>query len=80
MSVPKAAVDEDDCAVFGEDDIGRSGQFLVVYLVAESLAPEGMTQTKLRAGILCSVMRHTFETLLWCHWNMDYNANLRRFN
>ena len=48
VAMPEAAVDEDDGAVLGEDDIRFAGQFLVVYPIAESLVPKGMTQLQLR--------------------------------
>ena len=50
VAVPEAAVDEDDGAVFGEDDVGFAGEAFVVDAVAESQAPEGMTQLQLRLG------------------------------
>ena len=80
VAVPKAAVDEDDSAVLGKDDIRSSWQPFIVNSIPKTITPEDMTQLKFRAGVLGSVMRHTFETLLWCHWDMDYNTNLRRFN
>ncbi len=48
MAVPEAAVDENNGAVLGEDDVRRSREALDVHAVAESELVEGMTQTKLR--------------------------------
>ena len=50
VSVPEAAVDEDDGAVFGEDDVGFAGEALVVDAVAEAQAPEGFAEEQLRLG------------------------------
>lgn len=44
VAMPKTAVDEDDGAVLGEDDIGSSRETLIVDAIAESLVPECMTQ------------------------------------
>lgn len=48
MTVPKTAVDENDGVVFGEDDVGGAREAAVVYAVAETEAPEGVTQFQLR--------------------------------
>ena len=48
MAVPEATVDEDDRAVLGEDNIRGTGEALDVHTVAESEAPEGMTQLSFR--------------------------------
>lgn len=50
VAVPEAAVDEDDGAVLGEDDVRLAGKTLVIGAIAESQTPEGMTQLKLRLG------------------------------
>ena len=41
VAVPEAAVDEDDGAVLGEDDVRRAGEAAVVDAVAEAEMPEG---------------------------------------
>lgn len=50
VAVPEAAVDEDDGAVFGEDDVGFAGEASVVDAVAEAQAPEGFAEEQLRLG------------------------------
>ncbi len=50
VAVPEAAVDEDDGAVFGEDDVRFAGEALVVDAVAEAQAPEGFAEEQLRLG------------------------------
>ena len=39
VAVPEAAVDEDDCAIFGEDEVGGAGEAFIVESVAVSSAP-----------------------------------------
>ncbi len=39
VAVPKAAVDKDDCAVFGEDKVGGAGEASVIKPVSVSSAP-----------------------------------------
>jgi hypothetical protein len=80
VAVPEAAVDEDDGAVLGEDDVRRAGEAAVVDAVAEAELPEGATQEKLRTSVLGSVMRHTLKALLWSHDEANYCSNLHRFN
>ena len=80
VSMPEATVYKDDRSVLGKDDIGRARKALDINSVAEAELPEGMTQLQFRAGILGSVVRHTFEALFWGHGETDYNANLHRFN
>ena len=50
VAVPKAAVDEDDGAVLGEDDVWLAGEAFVVDPIAEAQAPEGFAQEELRLG------------------------------
>lgn len=80
MAVPEAPVNEDDRVVLGEDNVGSPRQTFIIDAIAEAPAPESKAQFQLRAGILGPVMRHAFETLLWSHRYMDYDANLRRFD
>ena len=39
VAVPKTAMDEDNGAVLGKDDVGGAGEAFVVYPVSESLVP-----------------------------------------
>ena len=48
VAVPEAAVDEDDCAVLGKDDVWGAREALVVHSVAEAFLPECMAQSQLR--------------------------------
>ena len=48
VAVPEAAVDEDDGAVLGEDDVGGAGEAFVVDAVTEAKMPEGAAQRHLR--------------------------------
>lgn len=48
MAMPEATVDEDNRLVFGENDVWFSGQFLLIHPIAESMAPEGVSQLQLR--------------------------------
>ena len=50
VAVPEAAVDEDDGAVFGEDDVRFAGEVSVVDAVTEAQAPEGFAEEQLRLG------------------------------
>ena len=50
VAVPESSVDEDDSVVLGEDDVGFTGQSLVVHPVAEASVPEGVAQLQLRLG------------------------------
>lgn len=48
VAVPEAAVDKDDRAVLGEDDVWFAGQPLVIHPVPEPKSPECLTQLQLR--------------------------------
>ena len=50
VSMPEAPVDKDDRPVSRQDDIRAPRQPLVVYAIAESQPPKGITQTQLRLG------------------------------
>ena len=66
VTVPEAAVDEDDGAVFGEDDVRFAGEASVVDAVTEAQAPEGFAEEQLRlcgSGVNGS---HVCMSLLRC--------------
>lgn len=65
VAVPEAAVDEDDGAVLGEDDVRRAWKAAVVDAVAEAEAPEGATQEELRLGGGGVDGGHVAVALLW---------------
>ncbi len=48
VAVPETAVNEDGRAILGKADIRFPWEFLVIYSIAESLVPKGMTQHQLR--------------------------------
>lgn len=51
VAVPEAAVDEDDSAVLGQDEIGGAGESSVIEPVAVSPAPEFTPYCPLRGGV-----------------------------
>ena len=51
MSMPEAAVDEDDCPVFAHDDVGMSRQARMVQAIAESMTEEIAAHNHLRLGV-----------------------------
>lgn len=48
VTVPEAAVDEDDSAVLREDDVRGAGETFDVHSVTESEKPEGITKAQFR--------------------------------
>ena len=56
VSMPEAAVNEDDRPVLRQDDIGGSGETFVVQTVSKAQMPKRMTQTEFRAGIVGSIV------------------------
>ena len=78
MSMPEAAVDENDSTVLWKDDVRTSGEASCVYAISKALAPKSVAQEHLWASILGSVMRHTNISLFRSHcYNCRY-ANLHR--
>ena len=66
MAVPETAVDEDDGAVFREDEIGPAGQGFVFRAVdreAVAEAVEHRAQGELRLGVATADAGHDFGTL-----------------
>lgn len=66
MSVPKATVDEDDGAVFRQDEIGLAGQgfvFRAVHREAVAEAVEHRAQGELRLCVLSSDAGHDLGAL-----------------
>ena len=66
VAVPEAAVDEDDGAMLGEDDVRGTGETLIVRPVAEAHVPECVTQAKLRLRGGGVNGDHVFVALFWC--------------
>lgn len=50
VAMPEAAVNEDYSPVLGKDDIWRTWETFVIYPIAESQAPESVSQAQLRLG------------------------------
>lgn len=48
VPMPEASVNENNSAVFGKDNIWRSGESFIIYPIAESLVPEYVAQLHLR--------------------------------
>lgn len=65
MAVPEAAVDKDDGAVFGENDVGRSWKASINHFVAESQAPECVTEFQLRLCRSGADGDHITMALIW---------------
>ena len=63
MPVPEAAVDEDDRAVFGEDDIRAPWQIASVEAIAEPERKETSPDHVLRLGVLSSNPGHAVAAL-----------------
>ena len=67
MAVPEAAVDEDDGAVLGQDEVGGAGETLVIEPVPVALVPQCVPDSPLRTGVLGVDLRHYLVSLLWGH-------------
>ena len=68
MAVPEAAVDEDDGAVFRQDEVGFSGEGFVIRPVdGESVAEavEHRSQGELRLGVASPDAGHDFGAFFW---------------
>ena len=58
VPVPETAVDEDDGAVFGQDDVGLAGEVLHLEPEAVAGAVQQTADLPLRAGVLAPDLRH----------------------
>lgn len=67
MSMPEASVDENDCTVFFEDNVGRTGQFLYIEPVSESSGEQESPYKEFGLCILAPYTLHAFPSLLWIH-------------
>ena len=67
VSVPEAAVDEDDGPVLRQHEIGRAGQPAVVEPVSITLAPQSVTHDLLRLRVAGADVGHTVVPLGGCH-------------
>ena len=67
VAVPEAAVDEDDGAVLGQDEVGGAGEAAVIEPVPVAFVPQCVPDSPLRTGVLGVDLRHYLVSLLWGH-------------
>ena len=67
VSVPEAAVDEDDCLVFAQYYVWGTGQALDVYAVAVAVGMQVAAHNQLGLGVLALDARHALVPLFFCH-------------
>ena len=67
VSMPKAAVDEDDCAVFAQNDVRMTGESGMVEAIAEAAGKEILAHQYLGARSLALYCRHAAVALLLGH-------------
>ena len=67
VSMPEATVDEDDCAVFAQHDVGMTGESGMVEAIAEAAGKEILAHQYLRARSLALYCRHAAMALLLGH-------------
>ena len=67
VSVPEAAVDEDDCAILGQDEVGGAGEALVIEPVPVAFVPKCVPDGPLRGGVPGTDAGHVVRPLGWGH-------------
>ena len=67
VTVPEAAVDEDDCLVFAQYYVGGAGQAFDIYAVAVAMGMEVTAHNQLGFGVLALDARHALVPLLCGH-------------
>ena len=67
VSMPEATIDEDDCAVFVQHDVGMTGESGMVEAIAEAAGKEILAHQYLRARSLALYCRHAAMALLLGH-------------
>lgn len=67
VAVPKATIDEDDCLVFAQYNVGGTGQALDVYAVAVAMGVQVTAHNYLGLGVLAFDARHALVPLFFCH-------------
>ena len=67
VTVPEAAVDEDDCLVFAQYYVGGAGQTFDIYPVAVAMGVEVTAHNQLGLGVLALDARHALVPLLFAH-------------
>ena len=67
VSMPEATVDEDDCAVFAQHDVGMAGESGMVEAIAEAAGKEILAHQNLRARSLALDWSHAAMALFLGH-------------
>ena len=67
VTVPKATIDEDDCLVFAQYNVGGTGQALDVYAVAVAMGVQVMSHNQFWFCVLALDARHALVPLFFCH-------------
>ena len=67
MPMPKASVDEDDCTVFAQHDVGMAGESGMVEAIAEAAGPEILAHQYLWACSLALYCSHAAVALFLGH-------------
>ena len=67
VSMPEATVDEDDCAVFAQHDVGMAGESEMVEAIAEAAGKEILAHQYLGARSLALYCSHAAMALLLGH-------------
>ena len=67
VTVPETAVDEDDCLVFAQYNVGGTGQALDVYAVAVAMGVQVTSHNQFWFCVLALDARHALVPLFCCH-------------
>ena len=67
VTVPEAAVDEDDCLVLAQYYVGGAGQAFDIYAVAVAVGMKVTAHNQLGFGVLALDARHALVPLLFAH-------------
>ena len=58
VAMPETAVDEDDCFVFGQHDVGMAGELFIMQPVAKALRMQILPHEHLGLGVAAFYLRH----------------------
>ena len=67
VPVPKATIDEDDCLVFAQYNVGGTGQAIDVYAVAVAMGVQVTSHNQFWFCVLALDARHALVPLFFCH-------------
>ncbi len=67
VTMPKATIDEDDCLVFAQYNVGGTGQALDVYAVAVAMGVQVTSHNQFWFCVLALDARHALVPLFFCH-------------